>query len=110
MASVRPEAAVLLVIALVVVWAGWWAPLWLGVYWLKATAAAAKAAILAGTAVRVVCHSACGARQMGTGCAGGGGILVRGREKDGKWVNSERAAAARRWCEGGRVGRRLPTR
>jgi Na+/proline symporter len=55
-AYVRPEPGILLVIAFDIVFAGCVAPLVLGVYWRKATATAAKAAILAGTAVRVVCH------------------------------------------------------
>jgi Na+/proline symporter len=55
-AYVRPEPGILLVIAFDIVFAGCVAPLVLGVYWRKATASAAKASILVGTAVRLVCH------------------------------------------------------
>ena len=55
-AYVRPEPGILLVIAFDIVFAGCVAPLVLGVYWRKATAKAAKSAILVGTAVRMVCH------------------------------------------------------
>ncbi len=55
-AYVRPEPGILLVIAFDIVFAGCVAPLVLGVYWRKATASAAKASILVGTALRVLCH------------------------------------------------------
>ncbi|MDX2267176.1 MAG: hypothetical protein NW208_03660 [Bryobacter sp.] len=52
----KPEPGVLLVIAFDIVFAGCVAPLILGVYWKKMNAEAAVAAILAGTAARVLAH------------------------------------------------------
>ena len=55
-AYLRPEPGILLVIAFDIVFAGCVAPLGLGVYWRKATASAAKASILVGTILRLICH------------------------------------------------------
>ncbi len=55
-AYLRPEPGILLVIAFDIVFAGCVAPLVLGVYWRKATASAAKASILVGTILRLICH------------------------------------------------------
>jgi Na+/proline symporter len=55
-AWVRPEPGILLVIAFDIVFAGCVVPLFLGVYWKKANAAGAIAAIVTGTVSRLVAH------------------------------------------------------
>lgn len=55
-AWVRPEPGILLVVAFDIVFAGCVVPLFMGVYWKKANAAGAIAAILTGTVSRLVAH------------------------------------------------------
>jgi solute:Na+ symporter, SSS family len=52
----RPEPGVLLVVAFDIVFAGCVVPLFLGVYWRRATAAGAIASIVSGTLARAVCY------------------------------------------------------
>jgi solute:Na+ symporter, SSS family len=52
----RPEPGVLLVVAFDIVFAGCVVPLFLGVYWRRATAAGAIASILSGTVARAICY------------------------------------------------------
>lgn len=56
LAFFKPEPGILLVIAFDIVFAGCVAPLILGVYWKKMNAEAAVAAILSGTAARLIAH------------------------------------------------------
>lgn len=56
MAYIRPEPGILLVIAFDVVFAGCVAPLFFGIYWKRTTSAGAIAAIVAGTASRLLFH------------------------------------------------------
>ncbi|MEJ7604793.1 MAG: hypothetical protein WKF37_00620 [Bryobacteraceae bacterium] len=56
-AWIRPEPGILLVIAFDIVFAGCVVPLFLGVYWKKATSAGAIAAIVSGTACRLVAYA-----------------------------------------------------
>jgi Na+/proline symporter len=56
MAYLRPEPGILLVVAFDIVFAGCVVPLFFGVYWRKSNSAAAIAAIVVGTASRVVAH------------------------------------------------------
>ena len=56
LAWVRPEPGILLVLAFDVVFAGCFVPLAGGIYWKKSNAAGAIAAILAGSALRVVLY------------------------------------------------------
>lgn len=55
-AYVRPEPGILLVVAFDIVFAGCVIPLFLGVYWARATQAGALASILTGTIARGVCY------------------------------------------------------
>ena len=55
-AWIRPEPGVLLVVAFDIVFAGCVVPLFFGVYWQKANSAGAIAAIVTGTAARLVAH------------------------------------------------------
>ncbi len=55
-AYLRPEPGILLVIAFDIVFAGCVIPLFLGVYWRRATQAGALASIITGTLVRGVCY------------------------------------------------------
>ena len=55
-AYVRPEPGILLVVAFDIVFAGCVIPLFLGVYWQRATQAGALASILTGTIVRGLCY------------------------------------------------------
>jgi SSS family solute:Na+ symporter len=55
-AFVRPEPGILLIIAFDVVLAGCVVPLFAGVYWPKANAAGAIAAIVVGTTARLIAH------------------------------------------------------
>ncbi len=55
-AWIRPEPGILLVVAFDIVFAGCVVPLFLGVYWKKANSAAAIAAIVCGTLVRLLAH------------------------------------------------------
>lgn len=55
-AWVRPEPGILLVVAFDIVFAGCVAPLFLGVYWPKANRVGAIAAIVVGTATRLIAH------------------------------------------------------
>ncbi|MEZ5357001.1 MAG: hypothetical protein R2762_30540 [Bryobacteraceae bacterium] len=55
-AWIRPEPGILLVVAFDIVFAGCVVPLFLGVYWKKANSAAAIAAIVCGTAVRLLAY------------------------------------------------------
>ena len=55
-AFVRPEPGILLIIAFDVVLAGCVVPLFAGVYWKKANAAGAIAAIVVGTGARLIAH------------------------------------------------------
>ena len=57
-AYVRPEPGILLVVAFDIVFAGCVIPLFLGVYWKRATAEGAIASIVAGTAARMICYFA----------------------------------------------------
>lgn len=57
-AYVRPEPGLLLVVAFDIVFAGCVTPLFFGVYWPRANAAGAVAAILSGTTARAVAHFA----------------------------------------------------
>ena len=53
---VRPEPGILLIIAFDIVFAGCVVPLFAGVYWTKANAAGAIAAIVVGTSARLIAH------------------------------------------------------
>jgi Na+/proline symporter len=55
-AWVRPEPGILLVVAFDIVFAGCVIPLFLGVYWARATQAGALASILTGTVARGICY------------------------------------------------------
>lgn len=55
-AYVRPEPGILLVVAFDIVFAGCVIPLFLGVYWARATQAGALASILTGTIARGICY------------------------------------------------------
>ena len=55
-AYVRPEPGILLIIAFDIVLAGCVVPLFAGVYWKKANAAGAIAAIVVGTSARLIAH------------------------------------------------------
>jgi solute:Na+ symporter, SSS family len=55
-AWVRPEPGILLVVAFDIVFAGCVIPLFLGVYWARATQAGALASILTGTIARGICY------------------------------------------------------
>ena len=55
-AYLRPEPGILLIIAFDIVFAGCVVPLFAGVYWKKANAAGAIAAIVAGTGARLIAH------------------------------------------------------
>ena len=55
-AYMRPEPGILLIIAFDIVFAGCVVPLFAGVYWKKANAAGAIAAIVVGTGARLVAH------------------------------------------------------
>jgi SSS family solute:Na+ symporter len=55
-AWLRPEPGILLIIAFDIVFAGCVVPLFAGVYWKKANAAGAIAAIVAGTSARLIAH------------------------------------------------------
>ena len=55
-AYLRPEPGILLIIAFDIVFAGCVVPLFAGVYWKKANAAGAIAAIVVGTSARLVAH------------------------------------------------------
>ena len=55
-AYVRPEPGLLLVVAFDIVFAGCVIPLFLGVYWPRATQAAAIASIVTGTVSRAICY------------------------------------------------------
>jgi solute:Na+ symporter, SSS family len=55
-AYIRPEPGILLIIAFDVVLAGCVVPLFAGVYWKKANAAGAIAAIVVGTSARLIAH------------------------------------------------------
>jgi Na+/proline symporter len=57
-AYVRPEPGILLVVAFDIVFAGCVIPLFLGVYWKRATSEGAIASILAGTLARMICYFA----------------------------------------------------
>lgn len=52
----RPEPGILLVVAFDIVFAGCVVPLFLGVYWRRATAAGAIGSIVVGTAARALCY------------------------------------------------------
>jgi Na+/proline symporter len=52
----RPEPGILLIVAFDIVFAGCVVPLFAGVYWQKANAAGAIAAIVVGTATRLIAH------------------------------------------------------
>ena len=56
LAYVRPEPGILLILAFDIVLAGCVIPLFAGVYWAKANKAGALAAIVAGTAARLIAH------------------------------------------------------
>jgi Na+/proline symporter len=56
LAYVRPEPGILLIVAFDIVLAGCVVPLFAGVYWPKASAAGAVAAIVVGTTTRLVAH------------------------------------------------------
>jgi len=64
-AYVRPEPGLLLVVAFDIVFAGCVVPLFLGVYWPRATQAGAIASIVVGTAARAVCYFAVPERLIG---------------------------------------------
>ncbi len=55
-AYLRPEPGILLVVAFDIVFAGCVIPLFLGVYWPRATQAGALASILSGTIARAICY------------------------------------------------------
>jgi Na+/proline symporter len=55
-AYVRPEPGMLLVVAFDIVFAGCVIPLFLGVYWARATQAGAMASIVVGTVARGACY------------------------------------------------------
>ncbi len=55
-AYVRPEPGILLVVAFDIVFAGCVVPLFLGVYWPRATQAGAIASIVVGTLSRLICY------------------------------------------------------
>ena len=55
-AWLRPEPGILLIIAFDIVFAGCVVPLFAGVYWKKANAAGAIAAVVVGTSARLVAH------------------------------------------------------
>lgn len=55
-AYVRPEPGILLVVAFDIVFAGCVIPLFLGVYWARATQTGALASILTGTIARGICY------------------------------------------------------
>ena len=55
-ALVRPEPGLLLVVDFDIVFAGCVIPLFLGVYWPRATQAAAIASIVTGTVARAICY------------------------------------------------------
>ena len=55
-AYLRPEPGILLIIAFDIVFAGCVVPLFAGVYWKKANAAGAMAAIAVGTSARLIAH------------------------------------------------------
>ena len=55
-AWLRPEPGILLIIAFDIVFAGCVVPLFAGVYWKKANAAGALAAIVVGTSARLIAH------------------------------------------------------
>lgn len=55
-AYARPEPGILLVVAFDIVFAGCVIPLFLGVYWARATQAGALASILTGTIARGICY------------------------------------------------------
>lgn len=55
-AYVRPEPGLLLVVDFDIVFAGCVIPLFLGVYWPRATQAAAIASIVTGTVARAICY------------------------------------------------------
>ncbi len=55
-AYLRPEPGILLVVAFDIVFAGCVIPLFLGVYWARATQAGALASILTGTIARGICY------------------------------------------------------
>ena len=55
-AYLRPEPGILLIIAFDIVFAGCVVPLFAGVYWKKANAAGAIAAIVVGTSARLIAH------------------------------------------------------
>ena len=55
-AYVRPEPGLLLVVAFDIVFAGCVIPLFLGVYWKRATQNAAIASIVTGTIARAICY------------------------------------------------------
>lgn len=55
-AYVRPEPGILLVVAFDIVFAGCVIPLFLGVYWARATQAGALASIVTGTVARGICY------------------------------------------------------
>ena len=52
----RPDPGILLVVAFDIVFAGCVIPLFLGVYWPRATQAGAMASILTGTVARGICY------------------------------------------------------
>ena len=56
LAFVRPEPGILLIVAFDIVLAGCVIPLFAGVYWPKANAAGAIAAIVVGTTSRLIAH------------------------------------------------------
>jgi len=64
-AYVRPEPGILLVVAFDIVFAGCVIPLFLGVYWARATQAGALASILTGTIARGICYFAVPAELAG---------------------------------------------
>ncbi len=55
-AYVRPEPGLLLVVAFDIVFAGCVVPLFMGVYWKRATQSGAVASILTGTLARAICY------------------------------------------------------
>jgi Na+(H+)/acetate symporter ActP len=55
-AYLRPEPGILLIVAFDIVFAGCVAPLLFGVYWPRANRVGAIAAIVAGTATRLIAH------------------------------------------------------
>ncbi len=64
-AYLRPEPGLLLVVAFDIVFAGCVVPLFLGVYWPRATQAGAIASIVTGTVVRAICYFAVPAHLSG---------------------------------------------